>query len=117
MVRRARGRDARPGPAGSPPDTVARAVQLIDYFKAHTRRVYARLNQAPDDARLDAAIDWVRDHGGQCTARDLLRAKKATDADAAKKLIRELEERGYGRRETRDAVNGKKVIWFVFDPA
>ncbi len=98
-------------------DTVARAVRLVDYFKAHTRRVYARLNQAPDDARLEATLDWVRDHGNQCTARDLLKAKKVADADAAKKLIRELEERGYGRCESRDAVNGKKVTWFVFDPA
>ncbi len=67
-----------PTPGGSPegdiqPESVERAVQLVDYLKAHTRRVYARLHQVPGDARLDAAVDWIRRHGGECTARDLLR--------------------------------------------
>lgn len=99
------------------PDTVTRAARLIDYFKDHTRRVYARFALTPGDARLDAAVDWIRRHDGQCTARDLLRTNMVKDADAAKKMLRDLEERGVGRCEQRDASNGKKVVWFVLDPS
>jgi hypothetical protein len=98
------------------PEMVGRAVELVKYFQDHARRVYARLRQAPADDRLDDALDWVRSHGGECTARDLLRYKKAANAGAARTLLRELEERGHGRCETRDADNNKKVVWFVFDP-
>jgi hypothetical protein len=47
----------------------------------------------------------------------VVRAKKATPTDKARKLLRELEERGYGCLEYREAKNGKKVMWFIFQPA
>jgi hypothetical protein len=96
--------------------SVERAVQLIDYFKNHLRLVYGRLRQTPEENHLLQVIDWIRQQGGRCTARDLVRAKKVTPTPQAKKMLIELAERGYGRIEWRDAKNNKSVQWFVFDP-
>jgi hypothetical protein len=96
---------------------VQRAVQLVNYCKEHLRRVYGRLRQTPEDNHLHEILDWIRQQGGQCTPRDLVRAKKVTPTSAAKKMLAELAERDYGRIELRDARNGKKVQWFIFDPA
>jgi hypothetical protein len=96
--------------------SVERAATLIDYYKSHLRLVYARLRQTPEDNRLEEVIDWIRRQGGQCTVRLLLRAKRVASAEKARKLLQELEERGYGRREEREGGNGRKVLWFVFDP-
>jgi hypothetical protein len=96
--------------------TVERAVKLINYFKSHLRLVYARLRQTPEDSELLEALDWARKHGGRCTALQLLRARKAANAEKARKLLKELAERGYGRIDSLGAKNNKKVEWFVFDP-
>jgi hypothetical protein len=96
--------------------SVERAATLIDYYKSHLRRVYARLRQTPEDNHLLELIDWVRQQGGQCTVRQAVRAKKVASSEKAKKLFKELEERGYGRIELREGGNGRKVPWFVFDP-
>jgi hypothetical protein len=96
-------------------DTVERAIQLIDYLKDHTRRVYARMRDCPEDQRIQEIVDWVRRRGGRCTPRDLLRSHKAADADAAKKLLREVEARGFGRVESRRAANGKLLETLVLD--
>jgi hypothetical protein len=97
--------------------SVERAVRLINYFKEHLRLVYGRLRQPLEDRDLLEVLDWIRRRGGQCTPRDLANAKKVTPTDKAKKLLKELEERGYGRIELREAKNRKQVQWFVFDPA
>jgi hypothetical protein len=97
--------------------SVERAVRLIDYFKQHLRLVYGRLRQTAEDNHILEVLDWIRKRGGHCTARDLANTKKVTPTDKAKKLLKELEERGYGRVEWREAKNNKKVQWFVFDPA
>jgi hypothetical protein len=95
---------------------VARAVRLVQYFKSHLRIVYDRLRQTPEDNRLLEVVDWIRRNGGRCRARDLVRAKKVIPTEKAKKLLKELEERGYGRVDWLDAANGRKVQEFVFDP-
>jgi hypothetical protein len=96
--------------------SVQRAVGLIDYFKTHLRLVYGRLRQTPEDNHLLEVLDWIRRNSGRCSARGLVRAKKVSPTDKAKKLLKELEERGYGRLEWVESGNGRKVQWFVFDP-
>jgi hypothetical protein len=99
------------------PASVERAARLITYFKGHLRLVYGRLRQTPEDSHLLEVLDWVRQQkGGQCTARALVKAKKVTPTAKAKKMMSELQERGYGRLEWRDGGNRRKVLWFVFDP-
>jgi len=97
--------------------TVERAIRVIDYLKAHLQLVYGQLRQTPAENHLLEVLDWIRKAGGQCTPRELVRAKKVSPTDKARKLLKELEDRGYGHIEWRDAKNGKKVMWFLFDPA
>jgi hypothetical protein len=96
--------------------SVERAIRLIDYFKSHLRIVYGRLRQTPEENQVLEVLDWVRRHGGRCTARHLVRSKKVSDTTKAKKMLHELAERGYGRLDMLDAANGRKVQWFVFAP-
>jgi hypothetical protein len=97
--------------------TVDRAVRLIDYLKAHQRLVYGRLRHTPAENHLMEVLDWIRWQGGQCTLRELVPAKKVTPTAEARKALKELEDRGYGRNEFREGRNGKQVQWFVFEPA
>lgn len=53
------------------------AAALMDYFKSHARRVYARLHTTPDDARGAHLVTWLRKRGGTATFRDVLTAKVA----------------------------------------
>jgi hypothetical protein len=94
-----------------------RALRLVDYFKSHLRAVYARLRRPPEENELLEAVDWLRRGGGRCTARQLVRVRTVANTDRAKKLLKELTERGYGRLEWLEAKNGRKVQWFVFDPS
>jgi hypothetical protein len=97
--------------------SIERAVRLVNYFKAHLRRVYGRLRHSPEDNHLAEVLDWLRrQKGAQCTVRDVLAGRKAPNSEKAKKLLRELEERGYGTTEWRAGKSGRKVAWFVFDP-
>lgn len=96
-------------------DCVNRAVSLVNYLKAHLRRVYGRLRQTPDENHVFEVMDWIRKHGGKCRARDLVHAKKVTPTEKAKKMLKELEERGYGRLNWEEATNHKKVEWFVLE--
>src|SRR5262249_31406969 len=91
------------------PPCVERAVRLINYYKSHLRRVYGRLRQTPEDNQLLEVLDWIRRQGGRCTARDLVRNKKVTPTAKAKKMLTELQDRGYGRLESVEAKNNKKV--------
>jgi hypothetical protein len=97
--------------------SIERAIKLINYYKTHLRLVYSQFRRSPEDNHLDEVLNWIRQNGGQCTARQLVRARKAANTEKAKKLLKELEERGYIRTEVRDACNNKKVQWYVFDPA
>ncbi|MBL8795246.1 MAG: DUF3987 domain-containing protein [Planctomycetia bacterium] len=102
------------GPEGQiDADSVDRAAQLIHYFKSHACRVHQYLQRTPEDGQLDEILAWVQSHGGRCTARDLVRAKKATPTTRAKKLLVELTERGHGRIERHGAGNNKIVEWFI----
>jgi hypothetical protein len=105
---------AEEGDVGAP--SVERAARVVEYLKGHLRVVYGRLRQTPEDDLVFEVLDWVRQRGGEVTARDLVHARKVTPTARAKKVLAELEERGYGRTELRAAANGKRVRWFVFEP-
>lgn len=79
--------------------SVAGAATLVEYFKSHARRVYARLHATEDDQRVVLALTWIQKRGGTATARDLLRSNVAgvKTADDAQRLLRTLERRGYGK--------------------
>src|SRR5262249_3874434 len=79
--------------------SIQSAWTLIDYFKSHARKVYARLQITAEDLKALAAVAWIRRHEGAATVRDLLTARVAglKTATATRKLLRELVDRGYGQ--------------------
>ena len=76
-------------------------MRLIAYFKSHARAVYARLHQSESARRVRQAIAWIRTHGGECNPTHLARTNVAgvQKKSEAETLMKELEDRGYGRRE------------------
>jgi uncharacterized membrane protein len=58
-------------------------------------------------------LDWIRRRGGECTARDLVRAKKITPTTRAKLFLKDLEDRGFGKIESRVGANHKAVERFI----
>jgi hypothetical protein len=99
-------------------ESLRRAFRLVDYFKSHARRVYARLRQSDTSRRVDRAFDWIVAHGGEAHTSDLTRNNVAgvEDKKEAEALMKELEHRGYGRCEKRTAANNREVHWFVARP-
>jgi hypothetical protein len=85
-------------------ESVASAWALIDYFKNHARRVYPKLRATPEDRRVEAALTWIRQqepssHGVIIVkVRDVQmhRVGSVKNCEQAKKLLRELEDRGFG---------------------
>jgi hypothetical protein len=95
-------------------ESLLSAWALIDYFKSHTRRVYAQLRTTPDDRRAEQARQWIESHGGRTSARDLLRAGTAgvKTASEAKSLLSHLVDRRWGKIERV----GKRDI-FILHPS
>jgi len=89
------------GEAGEDVDAVSMtgAIKLIDYFKSHARKVYAKLKFSAEDKKVLGAVDWIEKQGGKVTVRDICRSgvcniKKTSEAKA---LFRELQDRGHGK--------------------
>ncbi len=100
-------------------ESVTRAIQLIDYFKSHARKVYRHLHRDADDRRIEQVVAWIRSHDGECCARDLQRAnvagiKKASDAN---QVMKDLVDLALGDLQDRASDNHRKVTYFVLGGA
>jgi hypothetical protein len=99
-------------------ESLGRAVRLVDYFQSHARAVYARLRRSRTTSRVVRAVAWIRGRGGEVRTSHLTKNEVAgvEDKRDAEALLKELEDRGYGRCDTRTAGNRAKVLWFVLHP-
>lgn len=95
--------------------SVQGAIRLIDYFKAHARRVYRRLHVTKDDQQLELLLRWIRKQNGPVKLRDLLRANAGGVKSKAEamRLLRELEDRGHGTLEEGER---KETLLFRLHP-
>jgi hypothetical protein len=95
--------------------SVRAAIALVDYFKAHARRVYQRLRATRADQRAETALRWLQAHGGACTVRDLQRHRVSgvTRASQAEKLLRDLVDLGAGELRERRLPSGRTQRVFV----
>lgn len=86
------------------------AAALVDYFKSHARKVYARLYVTKEDKQAELALRWIRKQGGKVTAREVLRYKVAgvKTKSEAENLLKDLEERGHGTLEEKER---RKIIF------
>lgn len=75
------------------------AVALVEYFKAHARRVYKTVAEHTGRDRIPRAVQWVRKRGGSVTAREV-RMNGLLGIDKTEKavlLLRDLERAGHGK--------------------
>jgi hypothetical protein len=94
------------GEAGSDQDEgqvdaedVTRAARLCEYFKAHFRVVWGRLQQSKEDLQVQDLVRWMRRKGKtDCTVRDVCRAGVCgiTKASDAQKLLAAAIDQGLG---------------------
>jgi len=86
---------------------VAGAVRLCDYFKAHIRLVYGRLQQSREDRMVDDLLGWMEHKKAtRCTVREICRANVCgiKTASEAEKLIKAAIDRGLGDGESADGI-------------
>ena len=53
-------------------DTMANAIQLTQWFKRETRRIYEALDESPDEQRDRKLLDWIRTKGGEVSVLSLI---------------------------------------------
>jgi hypothetical protein len=94
------------------------ASRITDYFKAHSRRVYAVAAVGKTQSRVDRLLLYIQARGGRVSVREACKQKVARSADDCRKLFRELEELGYGVAVEVEKENqrGPKTIEFVLGP-
>jgi hypothetical protein len=94
------------------------ASRITDYFKAHSRRVYAAAAADKSLSRVDRLLRFIQARGGRVSVREACRGKVARSADDCRKLFRELEELGYGAAVEVEKENqrGPKTVEFVLGP-
>jgi hypothetical protein len=90
-------------------------VRLMEYFKAHAQRVYARLQHTRADQRAALACRWIRFAGGSCTVWELQRYRVAGvwRASEADRLVRDLIDLGHGQMMERHLPSGRTQRVFV----
>lgn len=73
------------------------AIAMTRWFALEADRIYLTFSESDDARELRKLAEWVRERGGEATARDLQRAsRKYADADAAGDALNELVEAGQG---------------------
>jgi hypothetical protein len=84
-------------------ESMARAVRLVDYFKAHARKVYALIDADPRIADARHVLQWLKDHPEPATfsRRDvhqgLRRNTRFENPENLAAPLKLLEEYGYVR--------------------
>jgi hypothetical protein len=86
-------------------ESMERALRLVEWHKAETRRVYAIVGQTDEEAAERQADDrlaaWIDRHGGTTTSRDLVSGVRwIATSDEAEAALRRLVAAGRG--EWRD---------------
>jgi hypothetical protein len=94
------------------------ATRITDYFKAHSRRVYAVAAADKTRSRVDRLLRYIQARGGRVSVREACRWKVARSSDDCRKLFRELEELGYGAAVEVEKENqrGPRTMEFVLGP-
>ncbi len=83
-------------------ESMAAAIELTEWFKAETQRVYAVLGESEKDRSQRRLIEWIDDKGGAVTVREVQRGLRAystsTESEAA---LTDLSRAGHGHWQVR----------------
>ncbi len=99
LVNWAAGNDVAPGPVDQ--TAVASGIELVEWFKNETRRVYAVLSETDAERGQRRLVEWIGQRGGKVTVREVQQGhrqfKTKEDAQAA---LTALVNAGLGQWET-----------------
>lgn len=97
--------------------TMQIALRLTAWFKYETMRAYAVLAEGAEERKIRQLIEWVQNHGGTTTVRDLQRSMKShfKAAEQAEKALDELvrKEVGYWQPLPVSESGGRPTRAFV----
>ncbi|MFT5322852.1 MAG: hypothetical protein ACI8P0_000693 [Planctomycetaceae bacterium] len=79
-------------------ESVKAAVELTEWFRGETRRVYLLLDQSAEDQQLADLVRWIRGkHSGDVAPRDLVTGRREIkDADQAATILQSMADSGFG---------------------
>jgi hypothetical protein len=90
--------------------TLLCAMELINYFKEHYKKVIDQLHETEEDSKVYEIVEWIKKKGvnGVVTKRQLQQSKKCgskgSDVD---EMLEKLQDYGYGVVEKRKPPGGK----------
>ncbi|MBN1554422.1 MAG: DUF3987 domain-containing protein [Phycisphaerae bacterium] len=87
-------------------ESVSAGVALSRWFGQETRRVYAILDETEEDRERRELVELIERHGGNITARELMRSCRAyntSTAEVAEQALAELVQAELGRWEDAES--------------
>ncbi len=98
--------------------SVDNAALLVRYFKSHAQRTYQHLRNEPANERVTALLEWITQHGGSASLREVLTAKVAQCKNAGDvlALFERLTRAGVGQIiSTANRNGGRPTIRFCIE--
>jgi len=73
-------------------------IELCEWFKAETTRVYSILEETPEAREMRQLVEWIEGKGDRLTARELARGPRRyrIDPDRAEADLQQLVDGGLG---------------------
>ena len=97
-------------------DSIQRAIDVTEWLKAESARIYARLRASDEDRDRQRLVEWIEKHGGAVTVRDLTHGlwRLRQDAAGARAALDGLVESGLGQWVYRrpGTEGGQPAEWF-----
>jgi hypothetical protein len=75
LVAWAEGTSDRP-PAEVEAESLLRAIDVIEWCKAETLRIYTAMDRTAMDGLMDSLVDYIRSQGGRATVREICRGPR-----------------------------------------
>ena len=93
-------------------EAMTSGTQLAEWFILEAQRIYATLDETDDDRGTRDLLNWIRQRGGRCSARELQRARGGTfpSAPAAEQALDVLRNLGLGTWQEKRSPNGGHTV-------
>jgi hypothetical protein len=85
------------GPAAVDLDSIRAGIEIVEWAKNETRRIYAMLSEDDQDRERREVLELVERHGGSITVREMQRALHHGTSEEAEEILAALALDGLGR--------------------
>ena len=83
-------------------ESMATGIELTEWFKAETKRVYASLGESEKDRSRRQLFEWIDEKGGSVTVREVQRGLRAYGSSIeSEAALADLSRAGYGHWRVR----------------